>query len=83
MEQNGKDPVLDVLTDLSPGVVTGYVVIVECVDSDGDTAICIDTLSGQSTPSTLGLLAYGTTLVQNDLWESIKTNGCSCKECKE
>jgi hypothetical protein len=79
--KDGKDPVLDCLTDISPGVVTGYVLIVECVDTDGDTAVCIDALGNQSTSQTLGLLAYGDTLVKSDLWEGIKNH--SCPDCQE
>lgn len=62
-----RDLVLDALTEMSPGMVTSYVVVVECVDADGDNAICVDTLTGQGTTQTLGLLAYANLVIQNDM----------------
>lgn len=41
------------------GIVTGFVVIAEFSTSDGDQSLYCDTMTGQRTHRTMGLLQFG------------------------
>lgn len=54
------DAFLNVLQDeIGDGMVTGFVVIAEFTDAEGDQRLYCDTLNGQRTHRTMGLLSFG------------------------
>lgn len=53
---------LDVLSNQIDGLITGFVVVAEYIDRDGDVGIWSDTYTGQRAHRTLGLLEFGRTV---------------------
>ena len=50
---------LDALSKEVDGLVTGFVVLAEFVDADGDERIYCNTMSNQRAHRTMGLLSFG------------------------
>lgn len=64
---------LDVLQDQIDGMVTGFVVLAEFTDQDGDQRLYCDTMTGQRTHRTMGLLQFGLAIENRraaDAWSS-------------
>ncbi len=64
---------LDALSAEVDGLITGFVVIAEFVDGDGDERIYCDTMTNQRAHRTLGLLKFGMAVAERrvgDAWAS-------------
>lgn len=73
-DENG-DPtgeILNVLSDQVEGLITGFVVVAEYMDTDGEVGIWCDTYRGQRAHRSLGLLEFAQTVERRrieQVWE--------------
>ncbi len=56
------DRILGLLSELTGGIVTGFVVVAEFTDVDGEGRLYGNSLRNQRSHTTLGLLEYGATV---------------------
>lgn len=61
------DSVSDFLTGDNAAMVTGFVIVTEALNADGDTSLRVVVAPGQPIQRSMGLLSYGTEWVKDDL----------------